>query len=295
MIPNFYIVGTPKSGTTSLFHYLNDHPEVFMCPKKEPNFFSYQDILQQKLYYDEKGIAHQKEYENLFNNVTSEKAIGEASVSYLFYEKVPSRIKKAVPDAKIIIILRNPIDRGFSHYLMDSRLGYVNLPFEDIVGKKGDHPLLSLYFQQFIELGFYYEQVKRYLDTFGRAQVQIYLNDDLKKDISKVILAMYDFLEIDRSLMPDLEKQYNVYQKPRNPLFGRLYTSKQLRQIARTLIPSPLVDKVKNTLLVKGQKPKVSPSTRELLNNLFKENILQTADLIGRDLSHWCTQRTESP
>lgn len=288
MLPNFYIVGAPKSGTTSLFHYLDEHPEVFMCPEKEPNYFSYQDIILQNLYYAEKGIDNKQDYENFFQNVTSEKAIGEASVSYLFYKKVPTRIKIAAPDARIIIILRNPVDRGFSHYLMDSRLGYVNLSFEDIVFKQVDHPLLALYYQQFVELGFYYEQVKRYLDVFGEEQVKIFINEDLKADISKVLLSVYDFLKINNNLMPNLKKQYNVYQKPRNTFISHLYSSKHLRRLARKIIPENLLDTVKNTLLIKGQKPKLPPETRKYLNGLFKDDILQTAGLIGKDLSHWC-------
>lgn len=287
MLPNFFIAGTPKSGTTSLFNYLDEHPEVFMCPEKEPNYFSYQDIVQQNLYYAEKGIGNRDEYEKLFKDVTSEKAIGEASVSYLFYEKVPARIKTTVPDAKIIIILRNPVDRAFSHYLMDTRLGYLNIAFEDIIYKRVQHPLLDLYYQQFVELGFYFEQVKRYIDLFGEGQVKIFINDDLKEDISKVILSVYAFLNINSNLMPDFKKQYNVYQKPRNIFISKLYSSKHLRNLARKIIPENLVDTVKNTLLIKGKKPKLSMETRKYLNGLFKDNILQTAGLIGRDLSHW--------
>ena len=288
MLPNSYIVGTPKSGTTSLFHYLNDHPEVFMCPVKEPNFFSYDQILQQNLYYSEKGIGIKEDYEKLFKEVSIEKAIGEASVSYLFYDKVPARIKASVPDAKIIIILRNPVDRGFSHYLMDKRLGYVDLSFEDIVYKRVDHPLLALYYQQFIELGFYFEQVKRYLDIFGNEQVRVYINEDLKADITQVVQSLYDFLDVDSGHMPDLGKKYNVYQEPRNTLIRNLYSARTLRRFSRTIVPNRLIDTVKNTLLVRGEKPMLSSSTREHLNELFRMNILQTGDLIDRDLSHWC-------
>ncbi len=287
MQPNFFIVGTPKSGTTSLFHYLDEHPEVFMCSKKEPNYFSYQDIVQQNLYYVEKGIGNKEEYEKFFEDVTSEKAIGEASVSYLFYEKVPARIKIIAPNAKIIIVLRNPVDRAFSHYLMDKRLGYLNISFEDIIYKRVQHPLLDLYYQQFVELGFYFKQVKRYIDLFGEGQVKIFTNEDLKKDISEVILSVFDFLKISSNLMPDLKKQYNVYQKPRNIFVSYLYSARFLRRLARKIIPKNLVGTVKNTLLIKGQKPKLSIGTRKYLNNLFKDDILQTAGLIDRDLSHW--------
>lgn len=292
MFPNFYIAGTPKSGTTSLFHYLDEHPEVFMCSVKEPNYFSYDDIIRQNLYYSEKGFGNKEKYEALFKDVTSERAIGEASVSYLFYEKTPTKIKAVVPDAKIIIILRNPVDRGFSHYLMDTRLGYVNISFEDIVHKRTEHPQLDLYYQQFVELGLYYQQVRRFLDTFGESQVKTFLNEDLKENISKVIHSVYEFLDINSDFLSDIEKQHNVYQKPRNALVRQIYSKKSIRRLARNIIPNSLVDTVKNSLLVKGKKPKLSFETRECLNKLFKDDIQRTADLIGRDLSPWYLEPT---
>lgn len=288
MIANFFIVGTPKSGTTSLFNYLDGHPDIFMCPKKEPNYFSHQNIVNQELYYNEKGVSSRLEYESLFMDVKSEKAIGEASVSYLFYNDVAKKIKSTASDAKIIIVLRDPINRGFSHYLMDYRLGYVDLTFDEIVHKRTDHILLDLYYQQFVELGLYFEQVKEYLNIFGEDRVKIFINEDLKEDVGQVMKDIYDFLGVDNSFMPDLKQQYNVYQKPRNAFVKQLYHFKPLRSFARIIIPDNFVENVKSTLLVRGDKPKLSEKTVGYLKLLYKDNILRTANLIGRDLSHWC-------
>ena len=282
------IVGAPKAGTTSLCHYLSEHPQVFMSDPKEVNFFSKEEIENQGLYYNDFKVKNIAEYEDLFAGVTNEIAVGEGSVSYLFYPKTPQKIKDALPNVKIIILLRDPVSRGFSHYLMDYRLGLVDVPYDEIVYQKSNHKNNALYYQQYVELGLYYEQVRRYLDIFGIDQVRIFINDDLKEDISKVILSVYDFLDIDQNFMPDLKKQYNVYQKPRNAFVSHLYSAKPLRRLARTVVPHSLVDTVKNTLLVKEKKPELSPGTRKYLNGLFKNNILQTADLIDRDLSHWC-------
>jgi hypothetical protein len=287
MFPNFFIVGAPKSGTTSLYHYLDEHPDVYMCPVKEPNYFSYNDITKQNLYYSEKGFGSKDKYESLFRGVTCEKAIGEASVSYLFYNSVPQKIKDTVPEAKIIILLRNPVDRGFSHYLMDSRLGYVDIPFEDIVNKNSTHRLLFLYYQQFIGLGFYFDQVKRYIDVFGENQVRIFIDEDLKSDLSAVIHSVYDFLGIDNNLMPDIKKQYNVYQKPRNTLARHLYSIKPLRQVSRTFIPTGFIDSVRNIFLAKEKKPELSIKTRKFLIELYKEDIQKLSAFIGRELSSW--------
>src|SRR5882672_7527464 len=99
-LPNFFIVGAPKAGTTSLYFYLQRHPEVFMSPVKEPNFFSYDETIKQNLYHKEKGVGKLEDYRKLFSSANGHhKAIGEASVSYLFYPSVAEKIKKFSPDA----------------------------------------------------------------------------------------------------------------------------------------------------------------------------------------------------
>jgi hypothetical protein len=288
-LPNFFIAGTPKSGTTSLYYYLNEHPEIFMCSVKEPNYFSHQQIASQNLYYSERGIRNYKEYISLFKEVTFEKAIGEASVSYLFYDMVPAKIKKSIPSAKIIIILRNPVERCFSHYLMDFRLGYIKLPFDDICYKRTKHPLLPLYYQQFVEMGFYYEQIKRYIDVFGREQVKFFLYEDFNKDICGVIKSVYGFLDVDPNVIPNISTQYNVYQRPKSNVVKYLYSYNFSRRSMKKIVPYNLLKILERKLFLKENKPKLPLSTQRYLNGLFKENMLQTAELLDNDrVARWC-------
>src|SRR6185436_18154558 len=199
-LPNFFIVGAPKAGTTSLYYYLKRHPEVFMSPIKEPNFFAYDETVKQNLYHKEKGVGTLEEYKELFASVNGHhKAIGEASVCYLFYPSVAKKIKQMVPNARIIMSLRNPVERAYSHYYMENKLGYVSESLEDIVFKKSNHPNAHLYYQQFVELGLYHQQVKRYLDAFGTEQVKIFIHDDLNDKLESMILSVFDFLQIDNT------------------------------------------------------------------------------------------------
>ena len=147
---NTFIVGAAKCATTSLYRYLANHPDVFMSTPKELNYFSATELKNQELYYNEKVISNLGDYEEIFHNADADgkKILGEASVSYLFYPSVPKKIFEYNKNAKIIIILRNPIERAFSHYLMDERLGYVNIGFEEIFKSKDQNPL---YFQQYFE------------------------------------------------------------------------------------------------------------------------------------------------
>ena len=129
---DFFIVGAPKAGTTSLYYYLNEHPEIVMSTQKETDFFSDESLQKQRLYYGKNRIETIEKYHALFRQ-KQDKIYGEASVSYLFYEDVPKKIKTYNPKAKIIIMLRNPTDRAFSHYLMDYRLGLLSTSLDRII------------------------------------------------------------------------------------------------------------------------------------------------------------------
>ena len=130
-----FIVGAPKAGTTSLYNYLNEHPEIVMSMKKETDYFSNESIEKQGMYYEKKRIMTLARYHSFFP-VSENKIYGEASVSYLFYKDVPKKIKDYNDNGKIIVMLRNPVDRAFSHYLMDYRLGLSSNSFDQIIEKK---------------------------------------------------------------------------------------------------------------------------------------------------------------
>ena len=287
MLPNFFIIGAPKAGTTSLYHYLKNHPDIYMSPVKEPNYFSYADIVTQKLYYHECGIESLQGYEKLFAGVNRHKAIGEASVSYLYYPDVALRIKNTITDAKILILLRNPVDRSFSHFLMDQRLCYINLSFENVVRKVVRHPNLELYCQQYVELGLYHEQVKRYIDIFGEDQVKIVLTEDMKEDTAKVLHSVFEYLGVKNQPPADKDRKHNVYKKPRNNIVGRFYASKKLRSMLKFLFPAFITERIKNNIFVKEDKPALSEDTRAYLTGLFANDVKKLESLIGRDLSHW--------
>ena len=119
-LPNFLVIGAAKSGTSSLYMYLKQHPEIYMSPIKEPHFFSFDDESKMTKGPGDpihKAITNFDDYQAQFDGVTDEKAIGEASTSYLYRPEAPGRIHAMLPDAKLIVILRNPVDRAFSAYM----------------------------------------------------------------------------------------------------------------------------------------------------------------------------------
>jgi hypothetical protein len=284
--PNFFIVGTPKAGTTSLYYYLEEHPDIFMSPIKETNYFSYAEIKAQQLYYNEEHISSLGQYLELFKEAKDEKAIGEASVSYLYYPSVPSKIKEFNSEARIIIVLRNPVDRGFSHYLMDRRLGLVDLLYEDIIWKRSAHPKFQLYYQQYVMLGQYYEQVKRYLTIFGETQVKILLYEDIVSDIESVVKELFIFLNVDCDFSPDTNEQHNMYTSPKNFFIQKLYAHKKFRIAAKNFFGENTQRQIKNVFF-KRDKPELSKKLKYDLSQIYKENIYKTSELLKRDLTYW--------
>lgn len=287
MLPNFLIVGAPKAGTTSLYHYLSDHPDVFMSNPKEVNYFSREAIEAQCLYYDDIKIKTLSDYESLFKPVINEKTIGEGSVSYLYYTDTPRKILETLGNIKIIIMLRDPIDRGFSHYLMDRKLGLVNSSYSEIVSQSGQHKHQHLYYQQYVKLGLYYEQVKRYLDTFRDQSVKIILQEDLRDNPDQTIIQLYEFLGINTTYKSDLSIKHNSFSEPKNPLVHSLYSSHFLRTTVKNILPKAILRGIKNCLFQRTIKPSIDTQTLSTLSKLYREDLDKLSTLIGIDLSNW--------
>ena len=276
---NTFIVGAPKTGTTSLYYYLNQHTNVCMSSIKEPNFFSAKEV--NSLFYKSQIVDEINEYHKLFSQ-NKKQIIGEASVSYLFFDEVPNRIYKYNPKAKIIILLRNPIERALSHYLMDFRLGFCSENFEDIIAQPEIFPQ---YYQQYLELGNYFLQLKRYLNVFNENQLSIVFYDDLKSDSQKVMKHIFSFLEIEFQHL-DYSIQ-NSFLSPSNIFVSELYKFNSLRKIVKSLFPEPFLSLVKSIFFSNNSKPTFSDSIIKQLNAYYKSDIVELEKLLNKDLSKW--------
>ena len=279
---NLFIVGTPKAGTTSLHHYLNEFPEILMSIRKEPDFFSDREIQEQGLYYGTSRINTLSKYNSLFSSWIDEPIIGEASVSYLFYPDVPERIKLYNENSKIIIMLRNPIERAFSHYLMDYRLGLTSNSFEEEFDKKE-----TLNFQQYFVLGNYFHQVKRYLNSFGKENVHIIWYSDFKENTANELNKVISFLGLNTDFKLDFNKIHNSFSMPKNNFIRKIYSIVWLRKTLSFLLPENLLIYIKTVLFNKVNKPKLSDRTRELLYEYYLPDIERLEELLSVNLSQW--------
>ena len=283
---DFFIVGAPKAGTTSLYHYLNEHLEVEMSSQKEPDYFSDYALHEQGMYYGKNRIDNINKYHGLFTP-NAVKLRGEASVSYLFYNDVPQKIKDYNQKSKIIIILRNPIDRAFSHYLMDYRLGLVSESFEDIINKKSKHKNAHLFYQQYIQVSEYAPQIKRYLNVFKRENILFIDYEDFKNDVAEVVNNVYLFLGVNDDFQPNLNKKHNTYTMPKNGIIRYIYSFVSFRNFLTSIFSKGLVKSIRNRLFINYRKPKLSNANREFLNEFFKEDIKELNALLNKDFTKW--------
>jgi len=283
---DFFIVGAPKAGTTSLYHYLDEHPQVEMSSQKEPDYFSDKAIQEQGMYYGKNRINTLEKYESLFAH--KEGVIyGEGSVSYLLYENVAEDIKKYNPGAKIIIMLRNPIDRAFSHYLMDYRLGLVSDSFEDIVNKKSKNKNAHLFYQQYIEVSEYAQQIQRYFNIFTRDNLLLIDYDDFKGDVSGTVDLVYDFLKVSTEFTADVNTKHNTFTMPKNKGIRFIYSFVFLRKILTFIFPKSLVKNIKGLLFKADKKPELLEETRNQLKQFFSDDVRQLGGVLGKDYSKW--------
>ena len=296
-MPNFLIIGAPKAGTSSLYYYLKQHPQIYMSPVKEPHFFALEGKKFDYVGPTEKGINRKgqiitnlEKYKALFNEVSNEIAIGEATPIYLHNLQAPQRIKHYIPNAKLIAVLRHPAERAFSAFSHLVREGYETLPFEQALIKEKErinNKWLNLFYYQ--KLGFYYESLKRYFDLFSKEQIQIYLYEDLEKNTVNLVQDIFSFLEVNNNFLPDLTRK-NVSGIPNNRYLYDIFTKKNLiKSIFKPLFTEQLRRKIYDAVTTQnlGSKPTMSSEIKHDLINIYREDILKLQDLILRDLSHW--------
>jgi Sulfotransferase family len=297
IIPNFFIVGAARSGTTSLDRYLSQHPEIYIAPRKEVNFFA-------ATHFPRTGPGDERvnrgvikdydQYAQLFTGIKGEKAIGESSVFYLCYPDVAERIAQAVPYAKIIMVLREPVDRAYSAYMYlvrDGRelSGFVEgLSLEEERIQKGYEPMWW-----YKELGMYYKQVKGYFDVFGRQQVKVLLYDELFANPKQVLRDVFSFLEVKEDVVINTSVHYNVGGVPKSRVLYTLLDKfirkpNTLGKCIKSLVPLHLRSVwASKTIRMLSQAVSVDTRTQTQLETYFAEDVKKLEDLLQRNLDCW--------
>ncbi|MDD5279392.1 sulfotransferase [Acidithiobacillus sp.] len=285
--PNFYIVGAVKSGTTSLYAYLKQHPQVFLPNMKEPHYFTQahprpeQDHLIQR-------VSSEREYQHLYRGSENFIRIGDASPSYLWCPEAAERIHKVRPDARIIVILRDPVQRAYAQYLMDHNEGVIDLPFLDALKQDWTRPDKGWGVSQlYLELGQYAAQISRYQQRFGTKNVHICLLEDLKKNPADVLKNICEFLEIDPQAITHINLQsiHNAYRLPRGNWARTLASHPISRRIGEHFFPRRWGDYIwRHIFLMKSHKPPMDAEALHFLKTFYEPEIQQLEKLLIRPL-----------
>ncbi|MFH1842206.1 MAG: sulfotransferase [bacterium] len=284
-LPNFFIIGAAKAGTTALYHYLHEHPDVFMSPIKETNYFAYEGEGKQYHYLGPRSrpqfpVTDPAEYQDLFANAGDAAAVGEASPLYLESPVAAARIQAEIPDARIVVSLRNPADRAFSGYLMHVRASRAKWDLENAFPTEA----------HYVQVGFYHARLQRYFDRFPAERIKVLLFEDLRRDSAAVMRELYSFLGVDPSFTPAVAARHNVGGYPRRRFLHGLLSNTGLRNKLEPMTPSWLIRRLEQLRRRNYQAPPPFPAAvRSRLLETYREDIVRLQELIGRDLSGWLT------
>jgi hypothetical protein len=266
-LPNFLIIGAAKAATTSLYQYLRQHPDVYMSPVTEPAY-----------YASEGAIQTREEYERLFDGATSQRAIGEASPQYLNDGRAPGRIAADLRDVRLIVSLRNPVDRAYSSYLGRLAGGSERRSVDEAM-RRGTY---------YFDSSLYHAPLSRYFDRFDRNRIKVMLFDDLVADARAAVQELCAFLDIERDFAFDATARYGAATAPRSIAANAAFW--KVVDAVRGRLPAGM----RNTGLaglaqqVFLQTPDPLPaSIRQRLLADFRDDIIRTEALIGRRLSCW--------
>lgn len=279
-VPDFFLVGAPRCGTTSMYTYLKQHPEIYLSVLKEPHFFS------TDLTPPPQAVVDEAMYRGLFAGAGEEKRLGEGSVWYLESRDAPRAIHAFSPTARILVMLRNPVDMMASLHALYTRTGNEDLTdFEEALGAQderlqGERIPEASYFPEgliYTRSATYAEKVRRYFEVFGRERVHVIVFDDFASDPARVYRETMEFLGVDPGFVPELDIARAT----------QIIRAKVLRQLVTT--PQLIRDKMRgggkrHTVPRKGP----SPELRQRLRAACAPDVRALGELIGRDLSAWC-------
>lgn len=310
-LPTFLVVGANKAGTTSLFHYLKQHPEVYLSPLKEPHYFSNdiepaafsKSFAQNKLQdigtyvegempeYHAGFVREWDHYIKLFKHAgPHHKAIGELSTSYLYSRTAAANIHDKLGDIKIVMCLRDPVARAYSHYRMNLWTGNSKAAtFMQALREDEQHePKVWGNAHLYVEIGKYYEQVKRYYDHFPSENICIILSGDLKHNTKAVVRKLYQFIGVDPTFEPDTSQRFNEVFTPKYKQLTWFLNKTGIRPLIKRLSGEGVKKAIVKVMFKdKSDKGSISREESSYLHRIYDEDINKLEGLTGLDLSQW--------
>jgi hypothetical protein len=278
-LPAFVLVGVPRAGTTSLYHYLGQHPQVDVSPVKEVNFLAYpgEEAARTGTPWLRFPVTTLTGYERLFAGSSGRVGV-DFSASCFRSPVAIERIRRYVPDAGLLVVLRDPVARAYSAYLNQTGKGYESRPAE----------VALVPGQRAVDNGFYAEPLARFLEAFGPERVRVWLFDDLAGQPRDTMAEVFGHLGVDRDFPLDLRTVYNRASVSRSPVLAHALPGYGTRRALSRVLPARLAPPVRRawrTLRVPA--PPLPAPVAERLRRLYTPDILRTQELLARDLSGW--------
>ncbi len=294
--PDFIIVGAAKSGTTTLHKYLSQHTDVFMSIPKETNYFAFRDPefvfnqeFVQKNYIDD-SIKTESDYIACFARAKSYQIAGEASPSYLYNKNTPLLIKNALPNCKIIIILRNPVDRAYSNFKHHLRINIeTTASFERALALEKRRISEKWWWGfHYYAAGLYYEQVKRYYELFPRENILTLIYEDFFYEEEKNIGEVYNFLGINK-LESKLEKTIlNSSVYPRFYNLQKIINNKEVKSLFKKVVPITFGKRIVKYINIRNKRDKIlAKKIQAKLAQSYNADVRKLEGLIQKDLAVW--------
>jgi hypothetical protein len=302
-LPDFLVIGAMRAGTTALYRFLMQHPQIYLSPIKEPKFFALENHPLDfrgpgdRVRMRRDARVSRDSYAALFRDAPAASAVGEASTLYLYSDTAPLAIRRLRPDVRLIAVLRHPVDRAYSAYLHMVKKGWEPLRDFRAALLAEDERLREHWAPDtwpYRHMGFYAAQLARYVSLFDREQVRVYLYEDLCARPVPVLQDMFRFLGVDAGFVPDVSLRYNVSGIPRSARLQALINRPpRLKTAVETVLPERW--RVRLGLAVHRwnlTRPALDEETRRDLLDGYREDVLRLEDLIRRDLSGWLAERS---
>jgi hypothetical protein len=292
-LPDFFVIGAMKAGTSSLHHYLRQHPQIFMSPVKEPQYYAFAGRAPDfRGPGDEQTVRElvtdREAYAALFAGAGPEQRVGEASTFYLYSERAAERLAAERPEARLVAILRDPAERAFSNYMHWVRDG--REPCASFAQALADEPRRIeehwAWHWHYRRLGRYAEQLERYLARFDRSRIHVLLLEELDSDAPRVMRELFAFLGVDPDFRPDLELRFNVSGIPRSRSLDAF--ARRRHPWLRRLVPERLRLRLSASVLDHNLRTSAPPTA--VLDELradYRDEIARLERLLDRDLSAW--------
>ncbi|MCP4758301.1 MAG: sulfotransferase domain-containing protein [Planctomycetes bacterium] len=299
--PDFYVVGAGRAGTTSVHHYLSQHPKIFVPESKSSSFFYASDLSGSPLIKEGASIPEwfvqdEKNYINLYSSAPTNSIRGDVSPVYLASTRVASRISATRPDAKIVVFLRNPVDRVYSRFTGRRRDGLEKIPtFEELVEREINTDLVrDDAHASYLASGMIAHQLRTYFDAFPRENIQIHFYEDFASDTQGIMASTCKFLGVDDEFQFDVRQIHNRSGgRIRNPAVGGLWASSlPVRKVLRPFLPQSLRDGLFHKATSKTKPIPIRPATRFRLIEIYREDVRVLEGMTNRDLSAWLRSPT---